>query len=208
MLRFGPDTGPVVLIALPLLEEANRTRALVITVLRMLAGHGIGGALPDLPGTGESLLPTSEMTLEGLRSAFAAAALSLGSRPVHVASIRSGSLIDVQAKAAGRWRLAPQSGPGLLRDLHRVQRVSELGDTKADALVFAGNRLAPALIEALDQPPAATPGPLREVAIQSGQPDPVIEGPALWRRSEPGNDAAFAERIADDIARWIASCDA
>ena len=31
MIRFGPDTGPVVVAALPLFEEANRTRAFMVT---------------------------------------------------------------------------------------------------------------------------------------------------------------------------------
>ena len=44
MLRFGPDTGPVVVVALPLFEEANRTRAFAVSILRALAARGI--ALP------------------------------------------------------------------------------------------------------------------------------------------------------------------
>ncbi|RYD50253.1 MAG: hypothetical protein EOP60_12200, partial [Sphingomonadales bacterium] len=47
MLRFGPATGPVVIAALPLFEEANRTRTFVVTLLRALAERGIAGALPD-----------------------------------------------------------------------------------------------------------------------------------------------------------------
>src|SRR4051812_44244910 len=58
MLRFGPDTGPVVIAAMPLFEEANRTRTFIVSILRMLAGHGIATALPDLPGAGESLTET------------------------------------------------------------------------------------------------------------------------------------------------------
>src|ERR1700741_3511005 len=56
MLRFGPDTGPVVIAVIPLFEEANRTRAFIVTILRALAGLGIASAVPDLPGTGESLM--------------------------------------------------------------------------------------------------------------------------------------------------------
>ena len=77
MLRFGPDTGPVVVVALPLFEEANRTRAFAVTILRALAERGIAGALPDLPGQGESLLPTHETDLAKLRTGFAAAVASL-----------------------------------------------------------------------------------------------------------------------------------
>jgi hypothetical protein len=31
MLRFGPDTGPIVIAALPLFEEVNRTRQFTCT---------------------------------------------------------------------------------------------------------------------------------------------------------------------------------
>ncbi|HWU71836.1 MAG TPA: hypothetical protein VN137_00025, partial [Sphingomonas sp.] len=58
MMRFGPATGPVVVAVLPLFEEANRTRTFVSGVLRRLAARDIAGALPDLPGQGESLVPT------------------------------------------------------------------------------------------------------------------------------------------------------
>ncbi len=46
MLRFGPADGPVVLVAMPFWEEANRTRSLVVAMLRRLADQGIGGRCP------------------------------------------------------------------------------------------------------------------------------------------------------------------
>ena len=39
MLRFGPDAGPLVVAVLPLFEEANRTRAFLVAMLRALAGR-------------------------------------------------------------------------------------------------------------------------------------------------------------------------
>ena len=72
MLRFGPDAGPRVVAVLPLFEEANRTRAFLVAMLRALAGHGIGSILPDLPGTGESVVETRDLRLADLRQAFAA----------------------------------------------------------------------------------------------------------------------------------------
>lgn len=77
MLRFGPDTGPVVVVALPLFEEANRTRAFAVTILHALAERGIAGALPDLPGQGESVMPTQGTDLAKLRAGFAAAVETL-----------------------------------------------------------------------------------------------------------------------------------
>ena len=73
MLRFGPPHGPTMVAALPFFEEANRTRAAMVDVLRQLAVRGIGSILPDLPGTNESLLATSDATLAAWRGAFAAA---------------------------------------------------------------------------------------------------------------------------------------
>jgi HAD superfamily hydrolase (TIGR01509 family) len=40
MLRFGPAEGPLVVLAMPLFEEANRTRAFAVTLLRALAAAG------------------------------------------------------------------------------------------------------------------------------------------------------------------------
>ena len=76
----GPDTGPVAVVALPLFEEANRTRAFAVTICRALAKRGVASVLPDLPGQGESLVPTEAARLPDWRSAFAAAAAHAGPR--------------------------------------------------------------------------------------------------------------------------------
>ena len=57
----------------------NRTRTFVVTVLRLLAERGIAGALPDLPGQGESLVPTQAMRLADMRAAFATKLFTLSS---------------------------------------------------------------------------------------------------------------------------------
>ena len=41
MLRFGPRDGPVVIAAPALFEEANRTRAFLVRILRLLGDCGI-----------------------------------------------------------------------------------------------------------------------------------------------------------------------
>ncbi len=115
MLRFGPDTGPVVVVALPLFEEANRTRAFAVTILRALAERGIAGALPDLPGQGESLIPTHATDLAKLRGGFATAVETLGHpHPSHSPSA-SGPLPSPigrgrEARSAGRVRV---TGPDI-----------------------------------------------------------------------------------------------
>ena len=46
--------------------------------------------------------------------------------------------------------------------------------------------------------------PLRTVrlATDRAEADAKIEGPALWRRSEPGTSAALAEALAADLDEW------
>ena len=44
------------------------------------------------------------------------------------------------------------------------------------------------------------------LATDRGEADSKIEGPALWRRSEPGNNAELADAVAADIQRWSGEC--
>ena len=216
MLRFGSATEPVVVVALPLFEEANRTRAFGVTILRALAERGIAGALPDLPGQGESLIPTHETSLAKLRTAFAAATAKLGT-PVFTLAIRSGSLLDGEAAVAGRYHLSPMTGTDLRRELVRARQASsrEAGerfdaaslDTATGPVELAGNLIAPAM---LNEFTIATPvtGIARTVRLETeAKPaDAKLAGSPLWRRAEPDNDEAFAQAVADDIAQWIATC--
>ncbi|WP_375287725.1 hypothetical protein [Sphingomonas sp.] len=197
MLRFGPDHGPTLLCAAPLFEEANRTRAAIVDVLRSLATRGIASALPDLPGTGESLLPTPEATLAGWRQAFAAAARALPD-PVSVMAWRGGALVTVDV-AGPRWHLSPLSGAEVMRDLRRTRGA---GETQ----LLAGNDLSGELVAELESaaPPAAT----RTVRLDTDPrlADLKLPGRPLWRAAEPGTDAALQAAIADDLACWIAAC--
>ncbi|MES3094132.1 hypothetical protein [Sphingomonas aerolata] len=201
MLRFGPDAGPRVVAVLPLFEEANRTRAFLVAMLRALAGRGIGGILPDLPGTGESLVETRDLRLPDLRLAFAALVGTLDV-PVYAVTIRSGALIDCDAHLAGRWRLAPQAGDDLLRDLNRIRAASTMPDEGA----YAGNSLSEALLADLRD--AVPYDASRTVRLES-DPRPAdarYPGAPLWRRSEPGSDATLSDKLVADIAGWIATC--
>ncbi|HEU0043598.1 hypothetical protein [Sphingomonas sp.] len=230
MLRFGPESGPMVVAALPLLEEANRTRAFVVTILRLLAEEGIGGVLPDLPGTGESLVPTERMRLPDLRAAFAAAAHAAGEGVFGVA-VRSGALLDADADLLGRWCLSPQSGKELLREWRRVAGRA----LDAELVEIGGNLLSYPLVEDFAGihpregrgpgsahsegstpspiPSQLAPGPRRlgttRVVRFSSDPrdaDLKVDGSPLWRRGEPENDFPLAQALAADIARWIATC--
>src|SRR5690606_13943847 len=63
-----------VLIIPALFDEANRLRRFTVELMRRLDSAGIDSALPDLPGTNESLQPLDAQTGDGWRAATAAAA--------------------------------------------------------------------------------------------------------------------------------------
>ena len=207
MLRFGADAGPIVIGALPLFEEANRTRQFLVTILRKLADHGIGSVLPDLPGTGESIVVTGEARLRDQRTAYTELAQYLN-RNTYSISIRSGALFDTDAALAGRWQLSAQSGEDLLRELDRARVASR--SARASEPDYAGNTLSREMLADLrDATPYAGTGPLRGVRLESDPRDADVKYAAspLWRRSEPDNDIALAQILAGDISNWIASCE-
>ena len=201
MLRFGPDAGPVVLAALPLFEEANRTRQFACTILRALAERGIGSVLPDFPGTGESLVATADATLSDQRRAYSALAQQLGA-DIYALSIRSGALLEGDATLAGRWHLSPQSGAELVRDLERARAAA--GRAEGD---YAGNRLSSERIAALREAVPRGDGRCRIIRLDTDPraADATYSGAPLWRRSEPDNNIALAQQLATDIAHWIAA---
>jgi hypothetical protein len=192
MLRFGPADGPVVVAALPLFEEANRIRTFTVTMLRALAERGIAGVLPDLPGQGESLVPTEAATLANMRQAFAAIPGD------YTIAIRSGALLDAGDRSA-RWHLAPQQGAELLRELNRLRQAGTAGD-------FGGNRLSPTLLAELENAASAEARVVRHES-DARTADLKVPGAPLWRRAEPDNDPELAELLADDIAAWVRTCE-
>ena len=220
LLRFGPDTGPVVILTLPLFEEANRTRTFAVGLLRRLAERGIAGLLPDVPGQGESLVPLAGLSVPRMAGALTALThhcLDNGRR-AYAVGIRSGALLDTRAPCSGRWHLAPQDGDSLLRDLYRTWRAAgNDGDQPAmmygaDAVEIAGNVLSPDLLTSFSAAtPFDLPGIPRRVVRLSSDPAPAdrhIDAAPLWRRAEPGHDPALADLLADDLAAWVATCEA
>ncbi len=205
--RFGPSDGPVVALAPPLFEEANRTRRFAVGLLRALAVHGIGSILPDLPGQGESLLPTRMATLADWRAAFAAACAT-ASGPVVAAAIRSGALCDHAASLAGRWHLSPQPGARLVRELRRIAHAAGSPDDAGPDIDIGGNAIAPALLADLALADAVRDRPVRVVRLGSdpATADLRIDAAPLWRRAEPDDDPALAARLADDLALWTRAC--
>jgi hypothetical protein len=212
MLVHGPTDGPRALLLAPLFAEANGTRATIVMLARALAAAGIGSAIPDLPGTGESETALAAIGWGDWRDAAAAAGRAIG-RP-HVVALRGGALIDDAVVAASWWRFAPTPGATLLRQLERAQKIAdgEAGSGGAtpgggiggggDATVdLAGYRVSPLLSEGLRAAEPAIPtGPLRSLPF---------EGPGIapWRRAEPTADPELAARLGADIADWIRRCE-
>ena len=205
MLRFGPESGPIVIAALPLFEEANRTRQFTCTILRALADHGIGSILPDFPGTGESVVATFDATLSGQRQSYSELTQQLGAR-CYALSTRSGALLDTDADLTGRWHLAPQTGADLIRDLERTRAAAGKSDRGDE---YAGNRLSPEMLAELRDAVPCEDGLHRVIRLDT---DPraanaTYAGAPLWRQSEPGNDIALAQELAADISHWILACE-
>jgi hypothetical protein len=219
LLRFGPAGAPVVVIALPPFEEANRLRALAVTVARRLADHGVAAVLPDLPGTGESLVDIAATRLPDWREAFAAASAATGAVRV-CASFRAGALFDCDDGAIGHWRLSPQDGPRLVRELIRTRiaglredgrdaSTATLTETaRADGIELSGHWLTPALFGDLEHAAPPPPHRLRTVRLDGdAQPaDHRLPAAPLWRRAEPDNNPELAQQLAEDICHWMTMC--
>jgi len=202
LMRLGRPHAPAILFIPPLFEEMNRTRALIVAVMNRLARRGHCCWLPDLSGTGESERDLGDVTWRDWRHdvTFAAAHITEQSKYPLVASLRSGALVDDEAKARGWWRFAPQDGSSVARDMAR----SGLAGGVAWAGYAPSDDLKAALVAAK---PAAVKR-LRTVRLSTdpGEADAKIEGPALWRRSEPGNSAELADALAADLQRWSGEC--
>ncbi|MDQ2878781.1 MAG: hypothetical protein M3R41_06875 [Pseudomonadota bacterium] len=197
--------------ALPLFEEANRTRTFMVTILRALAERGVASVLPDLPGLGESLTLTERMALPELQEAFAAATARIGTP--HIIALRSGTLVTRLARGASRWLFAPQERGKVVDELMRVAKLGGASETfsiddEAPQHEIAGNLLSRTLLRDLRDaaPDRTTPSRIVRLASDQREANAKFDGPPLWRKSEPGNDHVLAERLAADIVDWIATC--
>lgn len=216
-VRHGKAGQPLVIAALPPFEEANRTRALMIRVLMQLTVHGISVALPDLPGTGESLIVTKDARLSNWRTAYAAAVEEArrDHPEIHSIAIRGGALIDVGADVVSRWWLTPQDGPSLHRELGRIAKAAALEDGEtiewppSSAIAeIAGNSISKHLLAELQTASLVMADPVRVARLtgDSAPADRHVDGVPLWRRAEPDQDLDLVDALADDIADWIAQC--
>ena len=202
LLRIGRPHAPAILFIPPLFEEMNRTRALIVAAMRRLAKGGQCCWLLDLGGTGESEAELAEISWGDWRHdvTSAVAYITEKSRKPLIASLRGGALLDDCAQARGWWRFAPLDGAAVVRDMVR--------SGLAGGVEWAGYAPSGGLKSALE---AATPAPVRmlrtvRLGTDRGEADAKLEGPALWRRSEPGTSAELAEALAADLQRWSREC--
>lgn len=201
LMRIGAADAPAVLFVPPLFEEMNRTRALLASVMRRLAAHGLGCWLPDLSGTGESERDLKEVAWSDWRhdvTSSAAHVAGTAGKPL-IASLRGGVLLDDGAAGRGWWRFAPVDGLALQRDMMRagLAGVEWAGYSPGDAMKAGLAGATPADVL-----------PLRTVrlATDAQAADLKVDGPALWRRSEPGTSEVLAEVLAADLAEWSRAC--
>jgi pimeloyl-ACP methyl ester carboxylesterase len=214
LLRHG-EGSPVTLVILPaLFEEANRMRRFTVSLMRSLAKARIGSVLPDLPGTGESTLELADVTLDDWLDAAAALSNAIRDREGRVitVAIRGGALLDGTSDA--RWRLAPETGERLLRDLVRATAVT--GGISAGSLDvvarqeptrLAGNLLSPMLYRQLADAPFQH-HLARTIRLEgdAAAADMTIAGSRLWRASEPGDDPEMVAAAVADICSWVSQC--
>lgn len=210
MLRFGPENGPFVLVLPALFEEANRTRHFLVEVMRGLAATGVASILPDLPGTNDSPIATVDARLDDWKAAIA----SLPA-PIATVSVRGGALLDQATPTALHWRLSPDGGVRLLRDMLRATAIAaeaKLADLEAAArtrpTVLVGNLIHPELFVALEAAVPGETGTIRTVRMEgdASAADTYLPGAPLWRRAEPAHDPVLAEAVVADIAQWMTSC--
>jgi hypothetical protein len=197
-LRYGVNYPLQILIIEPLFEEVNRCRQLLASVMRGLADNGIGSTLVDLPGTGESRTDISAVSFSDWHEALSAVTQLV--KPVVIASLRGGALLDHGLAAKGYWRFAPETGARIVRDLKRTQL--------SGSPLYAGHAISNPFLAALEGAPTAPSLPLRTVRLENdaGEADAKIPGSPLWRRAEPGDDPELAAALVADLTEWIKTC--
>jgi hypothetical protein len=213
ILRIGCDNPIQIIMIAPFFEEANRMRQVLVALMRGLSEQDIGAVLPDLPGTGESLTPLTDVTIAGWRSALTAAASATRGKTILTVSFRSGALIDDAVPAKGHWRCAPETGHRLVRDLMRTRLTSTAAvDAAEDHVAVAGHLVSQSLLDALSSAvPVALPrggAGVRVARLISdvAEADVRLAGGPIWRRSEPGDDPALRAAILADLIPWAKQC--
>lgn len=216
-LHFGRKHPRQILLIPPFFEEMNRTRWLLLAAMRTLDEARIGTILPDLPGQNESLVPDSGISIAMWGAALERLAAQSGVIIDMVAAFRSGAILDDAVDCARRWRMAPEDGPNLLRQLIRTRLAADreaglstskallLAQARHECIELAGVEMPPALIQELENATLPVHDDVRTVRLEgSAAPaDAYLSGKPLWRQSEPEEDHWLAQQIAADMAGWM-----
>jgi hypothetical protein len=201
-IAFDRGRRQRLLIVPALFDEANRMRRFTLEVMRRLDAAGIDCVLPDLPGTNESLAPLESQSLQGWRSAVAAAMQHFAAS--HVLAIRGGCLLAPDG--APGWLYGPVKGGSILRQMLRARTLSskEAGREESrddlttlaltQGIELAGYRIGPQLFADLEHAEAAT-GDGQSI-IEQG----LVGGAGLWLRAEPGESREQADALAAIVA--------
>ena len=202
-VTFDRGRSARLLILPPLFDEANKTRRLLVEVMRRLDAAGIDTVLPDLPGWNESQVPLDQVTLARWRDAANAAASHF--EVTRLLTVRASAMLAVPGLKG--WRYAPTGGANALRALLRSRQVAsrEAGrdermedlqrEGRRAGLELAGYRIGPQLFAELDASRTAGDDPLLSDIDQQ-----TIGGSALWLRAEPDYSAEQADALAALLA--------
>jgi hypothetical protein len=203
-LTFGAQYLRQIIVFYPLFEEYNRTKRLIVRVMRLLDEAGIGSRTVALPGTGESLVDLATVRFADWQATAAAHA----GRASCTVAVRGGALLDGWTGDVPHWRLAPVDGSAIVRDLDRARRIAGSDEDGAITLL-AGHRLNRDMLAALAEAKPDDRGRIRTIRLDS-DPAPAdchIPFTPLWRRAQPGDDPELAAWMAQDIQDWIVACD-
>ncbi len=209
-LCFGErHAARTIVIIPPMFDEMNRTRRMLVEVMRALAGRGVCSLLPDLPGLNESLTDISKQTVSTWRRALEEVVVQLN--PTHIVSLRGGTLIDDVADMP-TLRLAPVKGASLLKTMLRSRLVADkeaginstieslMATAKSGLLELSGYNFSNEMLQSLQDAEPSTSYQFQEITLAD------IDGTPLWLRAEPQDDARMSAAFADKLDVWSATC--
>lgn len=192
------------LIVPALFEEGNKLRRFTVEVMRRLDAAGIDSFLPDLPGCNESVQPLATQEPADWLDAMTAAARHFAA--THVLGLRGGSLFTPERLET--FHYAPVKGAAILRQMLRARLLAarEAGREEsrealaklalAQGIVLAGYPLAPDFYRQFE--PMVPASGARVIAQEA------LDGPGLWLRAEPDENAAQADALAALLAGAMA----
>jgi len=205
LVTFDQKRSVRVLVIPAMFDEVNKLRRFTITVMRALDAIGIDCALPDWPGTHESLAPKPIQTLAGWKQGAKQAIDAF--EATHTLSVRAGALLTPSDLPG--WQYAPIEGAKLLSGMLRAQAIAsrEAGHSETreslmergrnEGLTLGGWPIGPELLRELE---GASPMPnASQTIIDQAQ----LGGSGLWLRAEPGEDANQANALAKFIAHSV-----